>query len=333
MPKKIQRKTLTLSTLAQRFSDEPAAWQYLESLRWPNGPICPHCGSIDKSHYVEPKTETRQTRIGTKTFRRIWWCAECRKEFSVLVGTIFEDSKIPLRKWLQAVLELCGDKNGISSCELARKLDITQKSAWHMAHRIRKAFERPEAVKKLHGIVEADETYFGGKAKNMHKAKREQMITGTGAVNKVPVFSVVERGGEVRSQVVADVNSQTVRQPLKENVDPSAVLNTDTLPVYNTVGKEFAQHETVDYGAGEYVRKTAKGKAHINTAEGHFSQLKRPIDGTHHHVSAKHLDRYLAEFDLRYTTRKQEDGSRTEDLIKRAAGKRLMYGDLTHKAK
>ena len=190
MPKKTERKTLTISSIALKFSDEQAAYQYLESILWKNGVICPHCGTIDKAHYVEPKTETRTTRTGSKTYRRIWWCAECRKEFSVLVGTIFEDSKIPLSKWLLAVHELSADKNGISSCELARKLDITQKSAWHMAHRIRLAFARPEVTTKLQGTVEADETYFGGKAKFMHKDRREKMITARGTVGKVPVFSV-----------------------------------------------------------------------------------------------------------------------------------------------
>lgn len=327
MPKKHARKTLTLSALAKQYSDEEAAYKYFENLLWSNGIVCPHCGAIDKAHYVEPKTETRTTRIGTKTYRRIWWCAECRKEFSVLVGTIFEDSKIPLSKWLLAFQELCSDKNGISSCELARKLGITQKSAWHLAHRIRYAIARSSFSTKLTGTVEADETYFGGAAKNMHSAKRERMITGRGTVAKVPVFSIVERGGEVRSQVMENVTGQNVKQELVEQVDSSATLNTDTSTVYPQAGKEFAAHQTVDHGAGEYVRKTANGKAHINTAEGHFSQLKRSIDGTHHHVSAKHLDRYLAEFDYRYSTRKQDDGARFQDAMKRAIGKRLTYAN------
>ncbi len=332
MPKKNERKTLTLSALAKAYSDEEAAYQYLEKLCWSNGVVCPHCGSVDKAHYIEPKTDIRTTRTGTKTYRRIWWCAECRKEFSVLVGTIFEDSKIPLSKWLLAFQELCGDKNGISSCELARKLDITQKSAWHMAHRIRYAISRSPVAEKLNGTVEADETYFGGTAKNMHKAKREKMISGRGTVGKVPVFSVVERGGEVRSQVMPNVNGKNVEKALTQNVEKSATLNTDTSTVYPQAGALFAKHETMDHGAGEYVCKTENGKAHINTAEGHFSQLKRSIDGTHHHVSAKHLDRYLAEFDYRYTTRQQDDGTRTQDAIRRAVGKRLKYSAVTAKA-
>jgi transposase-like protein len=321
MPKKIERKTLTLSAIAKQFSDEEEAYKYVEQIRWANGIVCPHCGSVNKAYYLEPKEGQRKTRTGKKTYRRVWKCAECHEQFSVLVGTIFEDSKIPLSKWLLAVHEICADKNGVSSMELARKLDITQKSAWFMAHRIRYALDRSPLSDMLKGTVEADETYMGGKAKNMHKAKREQEIQGRGTVGKTPVFSMVVRNGEVRSQVLGEVNSETVRQPLKANIDAQAILNTDTSPVYNQVGKEFAAHETVDHGKEEYVR----GDAHINTAEGYFSQLKRSIDGTHHHVSDKHLPRYLVEFDYRYSTRKEEDGKRTEDAIKRTVGKRLTY--------
>jgi transposase-like protein len=321
MPKKIERKTLTLSAISKQFSDEEAAYKYVEKTRWANGVVCPHCGSVDHAHYLEPKNGTRATRTGRKSYRRVWKCADCHEQFSVLVGTIFEDSKIPLSKWLLAVQEISADKNGVSSMELARKLGITQKSAWFMAHRIRYALNGFPLCEMLKGTVEADETYFGGKVRNMHKAKREQVIQGRGTVGKTPVFSMVARGGDVRSQVLGAVDGESVQQPLKENVDAQAVLNTDTSPVYNQVGKEFAKHETVDHGKEEYVR----GAAHINTAEGYFSQLKRSIYGTHHHVSEKHLPRYLAEFDFRYSTRKDEDGTRIENAIKRVAGKRLTY--------
>jgi transposase-like protein len=321
MPKKIERKTLTLSAIAKQFSDEEEAYKYVEQIRWANGIVCPHCGSVNKAYYLEPKEGQRKTRMGKKTYRRVWKCAECHEQFSVLVGTIFEDSKIPLSKWLLAINEMCADKNGVSSLGLARKLGITQKSAWFMGHRIRYAMTRAPLSDKLQGTVEADETYFGGKAENMHQSKRERVIQGRGTVGKVPVFSVVERGGEVRSQTMKNVTGKNVEKALNENVDHSATLMTDTSSVYPQLGKEFASHETVDHSAGEYVR----GKAHINSAEGHFSQLKRSIDGTHHHVSEKHLDRYLAEFDFRYTTRKEEDGHRTKKTIERIAGKRLTY--------
>ncbi len=324
MAKKIERKALTLSTMAKQFSDEEEAYKYVEKTRWANGVVCPHCGSIDRAYYLEPQNGTRTTRTGRKTYRRVWKCAECHEQFSALVGTIFEDSKIPLSKWLLAVLEISADKNGVSSMELSRKLGITQKSAWFMAHRIRYAQNGFPLSEMLKGTVEVDETYIGGKARNMHRARREQVIQGRGTVGKVPVFSMVERGGEVRSQVLGVIDGESVRQPLKENVDAKATLNTDTSPVYNSVGKEFATHETVDHAREEYVR----GAAHINTAEGYFSQLKRSIDGTHHHVSEKHLPRYLAEFDFRYSTRKDEDGTRIEKTIKRVAGKRLTYKEI-----
>jgi len=325
MPKKIEKKTLTLDKIAKLYSDEEAAYKHFESIRWPNGPICPHCGVIDSAYYLEPKEGHRVTSTGKISYRRLWKCAECREPFSVLVGTIFEGSKIALAKWLLAFHEVCADKNGISSHELGRKLDITQKSAWFMLHRIRYCLARNGNLDKMTGTVEADETYFGGEAKNMHKSVRKEKITGRGAKNKIAVFAVVERGGEVRSQVMKNVNGDNIRDVLKAHVDESANLMTDTSTVYPKAGKEFASHEAVDHSADEYVR----GSAYTNTAEGHFSQLKRSIDGTHHHVSEKHLDRYLAEFDYRYSTRKDEDGERTEKTIRRAAGKRLTYKELT----
>ncbi len=324
MPKKIERKTLTLSAIAKQFSDEEEAYKYVEKTRWVNGVVCPHCGSIDHAHYLEPQNGTRMTRTGRKTYRRVWKCADCHEQFSVLVGTIFEDSKIPLSKWLLAVQEITSDKNGVSSMELSRKLGVTQKSAWFMAHRIRYAQNGFPLSEMLKGTVEADETYIGGKARNMHRAKREQVIQGRGTVGKTAVLAMVERGGDARSQALTDVNSDTVKQPIAANVDKYATLNTDTSPVYNKVGKEFAKHEKVDHAKEEYVR----GAAHINTAEGYFSQLKRSIDGTHHHVSGKHLPRYLAEFDFRYSTRKDEDGIQFEKTIKRIAGKRLTYKEI-----
>jgi len=189
MPKKIEKTTLTLSKIAKMYSDEEAAYLELERIQWKNGVVCPHCGSIDQSKYMAPRSDTeRKTRTGKATYRRVWQCDVCRKQFSVLVGTIFEDSRIPLSKWLLAFHELSADKNGISSHELARRLDITQKSAWHMSQRIRYALALPPLRNKLQGTVEADETYFGGEAKNMHKAKREKTIQGRGISGKTPSF-------------------------------------------------------------------------------------------------------------------------------------------------
>lgn len=196
----LEALTLNLSTIGKYFSDEEAAYELIEKLRWTQGPICPHCGSVNRSYFLTPINGYRKTRTGRTTYRRVWKCADCRQQFSVLVGTIFEDSKIPLSKWLLAIHMMCQGKNGVSAHELYRTLDITYKSAWFMAHRIRYAMARPPLVDqlaavaeedKLDGIVEADETYIGGKA----KGKR-----GRGAANKTPVVSLVERGGDVRSQ-------------------------------------------------------------------------------------------------------------------------------------
>lgn len=303
---------LNLSTIAKHFSDEEAAYELIKSIRWPHGTVCPHCGSVDHSYFLTPLNGYRTTSTGKKTYRRVWKCADCRQQFSVLVGTIFEDSKIPLSKWLLAIHLLCQGKNGVSAHELHRTLDITYKSAWFLAHRIRYAMAREPLASKLEGIVEADETYIGGKA----HGKR-----GRGAANKTPVVSLVERDGEVRSQVMEHVTGKNIKETLEAQVSKDAHLMTDELNVYREPGKAFASHETVEHGKGEYVR----GRAHINTAEGYFSQLKRSIDGTHHHVSAYHLHRYVGEFDYRYNTRKFTDSERTQQAIRMTTGKRLTY--------
>jgi transposase-like protein len=308
-----------LSQLAKGFSDEDEAYRLMERIRWPGGRVvCPHCGVVGKAYYLEPKDGHRTTRTGKTTHRRVWKCAECRQQFSVLVGTIFEDSRVPLSKWLLAVHMMCADKNGVAAYELHRTLGVAYRTAWFMAHRIREAMKLPPLVDKLAGTVEADETYIGGKA----KGKR-----GRGALNKVPVVTLVERDGEARSQAMHAVTSANIDAVLSEQVDEQATIFTDELNVYTTPGKKFAAHETVAHGKGEYSR----GEVHINTAEGYFSQLKRSIDGTHHHVSERHLPRYLAEFDYRYSTRKMKDGVRTEQTIRRAAGKRLRYQVTVHR--
>ena len=220
MPKKIEKTTLTMTSIAKFYSDENEAYKEFERILWKDGVVCPHCKSVNQSKFMTPHDDKeRQTRTGNTTYRRVWQCDICHKQFSVLVGSVFEDSRIPVSKWLMAFQEMSSDKNGISSYELARKLDITQKSAWHMSQRIRYALTMPPLSNKLKGTVEVDETYFGGKAKNMHKSKREKVIQGRGTVGKTPVFSILERGGEVRSQVLENVNSQTVKEPLLNNVE------------------------------------------------------------------------------------------------------------------
>ncbi len=314
---------LTLSTIAKRFSDEAEAYKFVESIRWPNGPVCPHCGSINHAYFLTPKDGARKTRTGSTSARRVWKCAEknCRKQFSVLKGSIFEDSKVPLSKWLLAFHLMCSDKNGTAAYELHRTLNLDRKTAWFLAMRIRFAMQQEPLASKLAGVVEVDETYMGGAAKNMHKAERERRIHGSGAVDKTPVVSLVQRGGQVRSQVMHNVTGAKLRQTLRDQVEPEARIMSDTFSGYRRVGEDFASHETVNHLAGEYVR----GDVYTNSAEGYFSQLKLSIDGTHHHVSDRHLWRYLGEFDFRFNTRKMKDGERTKKAIQQAGGKRLTY--------
>ncbi len=305
---------LNRSNLAKHFSDEEAAYGLVEKMRWPHGPICPHCGIVDDATYLAPKDGPRKTSTGKVSYRRVWQCNECRKQFSVLVGTVFEDSKIPLSKWLLAMHMMQAGKNGVAALELHRTLGITYKSAWFMAHRIRYAMGETPFVEKMKGIVEVDETYIGG----VEKGKRGRPGKDS---KKTPVVSLVERGGNVRSKVVTDVSGATLKEVLDTNINPDTRLMTDSFRAYREPGKAFASHETVDHGKDEYVR----GDVYTNTAEGYFSQLKRSIDGTHHSVSEKHLPSYLGEFDYRYNTRKMKDGERTEKAIQQTAGKRLRY--------
>ena len=190
---------LNIAKIMNRFQDEGEAYRFIESIRWPNGPICPHCGSINHAYYLNPKNGARKTRTGSTSARRVWKCADCRKQFSVLVGTIFADSKIPLRTWILAFYMMCSDKNGTASYEMHRTLGLDRKTAWFLTMRIRHAMAQ-EPLKKLVGIIEADETYMGGEAKNMHAKDRERRIRGRGGVGKTPVVALVERGGSVRSQ-------------------------------------------------------------------------------------------------------------------------------------
>jgi transposase-like protein len=297
--------------LDPRFTDPVAAAEYLESIRWPNRVTCPHCGEAKREPY----------RLKSKaTKRRLWKCRrnECRKQFTVTVGTIFEASHIPLNKWLAAFYLLCSSKKGMSAHQLHRMLGVTYKTAWFMFHRIREAMRDPAFTSRLSGTVEADETYLGG--------KRRDSGTGRGTKNKTPVMTLVERDGRARSFRMANVTAAELGGVIREHVDMSrSRLMTDEWLGYRKVGKEFTEQLTVAHGSGEYVR----GDAHVNTAEGYFANLKRGVNGIYHHVSRAHLDRYLAEFDFRWNARHVSDSRRTIAALSQTEGKRLKYRDST----
>lgn len=312
MTSKQKPADLTLMEITRRFSTEEAARDYFERLRWPNGPVCAHCGNVaqDRIYKVTPNPE-KKIRAG------LYKCAECKEQFTVTVGTVCEDSHIPLNKWLIAFYMMCASKTQISALQVQRHLELgSYRSAWFMCHRIRFALKEIEPNDQLTGTVEADETYIGGKRRGMGRRY---------VGNKTAVVSLVERGGRVRSQVVHKVTGDALGLLLKQHVAQSAHLNTDELPAYRKPGRNFASHDTVNHSIEEYARRDKSGRlATTNTAEGFFGNSKRSLDGTHHHVSGKHLPLYLAELDYKYNTRKVSDGARTVNGIQGMSGKRLM---------
>jgi len=287
------------------FIDETKAREWLEARVWPHGPACPHCGVVGNATLMKGKSH----RPG------LYQCNACREPFTVTVGTLYERSKIPLHKWLAATHLLMASKKGMSALQISRMLGLPYKTAWFMMHRIRESL-KPSPSDALGGtnkVVEADESYVGGKAKN--RAHREP-------APKKAVFSLVERDGEVRSFHVANVSAQTLRPIIVKQTDCASYLMTDESTVYPTLGKEFAGHGTVNHSANEYARAKFW---HTNTAENYFSLLKRGIYGVYHHVSEAHLHRYTAEFDFRYNTRKISDRERLERAVPGIVGKRLTY--------
>jgi transposase-like protein len=296
---------------AAHFHSEEAAYAFIETRIWTNGRPCPHCGVVDRSGPLSGKS----TRIG------VYKCYACRKPFTVKVGTVFESSHIKLHVWLQAMHLLASSKKGISTNQLCRILGVTLQTAWFLSHRIREAMtdlhigEDGGPLGGQNKVVEADETYVGGKAKNRKNHVPPKEI----------VVSLVERGGKVRSRHVADVTGATLHDAMVTQIDKASYLMTDEAPVYGKIGEEFAGHGTVNHSAEEYVRAYFW---HTNTVEGYFSILKRGIIGTYHHVSATHLHRYLAEFDFRYNQRIAlgvDDVTRTDKIVQGVVGKRLTY--------
>lgn len=308
----------TTDLTAKIFHDEGAARAHFEALRWPQGPVCPHCGVVDNATEMKGRT----TRPGLYKCKE----RECRKPFSATMGTVYERSHIPLHKWLLATHLMVSSKKGISAHQLFRMLGFgSYKTAWFMAMRIREAMN-PAAPPPIGGdgkVVEVDETYIGGKESNKHANKRGAKNDAFGA--KQAVLTLVERDGSARSFHVANVTAKTLRPIIAKTASKASHLMTDGARMYPAVGREFSAHSVVDHAAGEYVRH---GFHHSNTVENFFSILKRGITGTFHHVSEAHLARYLCEFDFRYSNREGlgvTDAMRAAEAVKGVVGKRLTY--------
>ena len=323
----------TVMTLAKEIKSEADAYAYMERMRWPDGPVCPHCASRERHYFLTPKTKdadnvaARKTTRGTMTQRRVWKCKTCRKQFSVTTGTVFHGTKVPLHTWLMVVFEMCANKNGVAAREIARKYGVAPKTAWFMTNRLREAMKDLAPERLISGVVVADETFIGPTPRFQHGYKPVKGGQGTMRADKVAVVSLIEKeSGQVRSRVIPNVTGDNLRSVLHEHVSlPHSVLHTDGEKSYRQVGPQFREHHTVNHMAGEYVR----GDVTTNQAENYFSQLKRSLDGTHHHVSRKHLQRYLHEFDFRYSTRDLTDTERMQRLMGRSGGKRLSYRPLT----
>jgi transposase-like protein len=305
----------TLIETIRYFSDPDRCVAFMVSIRWADGVVCPHCGS--RAHYY-------------LTTRRIWKCKGCKKQFSAKVGTVMEESPLGLDVWFTAMWLLANAKNGISSHELHRALGITQKSAWFVLHRIRLALSAGSFEKKLVGVVEADETYIGGRISNMHKDKKEKMPKGRGTVGKAIVMGILERGTEgklssVRAKVIQDIRRETLHGEVRENVNEGSSIFTDSLASYQGLEAEYV-HQFVDH-AVQYV----DGIVHTNGLENFWSLLKRTVRGTYTHIDPDHLFRYLDEQAYRFNNRKDDDQGRFVQAVGSVSGKRLTYKELIGK--
>ena len=303
------------------FHDEAAAFEYVESILWAGGPVCPHCGECERINDLKgvrskpsKKNPEGVVRYGLKK------CYSCRKQFTVKVGTVFESSHVPLHKWLQATFLMVSSKKGISAHQLHRVLEVTYKTAWFMAHRLREAMRdgNLDVFGGNGGDVEVDETFIG----HDQTVKPKHSKKGRGYAHKHKVLALVDRQtGRARSMVVDDLKASTLVPILKENIDRETRILTDEAGQYKFLNKDFDGHDFVRHGQGEYGR----GRVHTNTIEGYFSIFKRGMKGVYQHCAKKHLHRYLAEYDFRYNERDITDSERSEAALRGVVGKRLTY--------
>jgi len=302
-----QKLPTTLQEAIQYFSDKQRSLDFMIAMRWPHGPICPRC---QDKEYNFLKT------------RSLWECKGCKKQYSVKVGTIFEDSAIKLDKWICAMWLIVNSKNGVSSYEVARSLGVTQKTAWFMMHRIRLALQKGSIDRKLMGEVEVDETYIGGEARNMHADKRLKTLRTEGRFRKAVVVGMLERQGEVRTAAINTASGKLLKEHVNKHVLPGSTLYSDEWRAYQKIGQDYA-HKVINH-AETYVR----GNVHTNSIENFWSLLKRGIKGTYVSVEPFHLFRYLDEQSFRFNTRKDNDQGRFMDAMASIVGKRVTYEQL-----
>jgi transposase-like protein len=311
---KIQNRStkddIIINQIPAACSDEKLAVEFMEKQRWANGCYCPSCASVNVYQMMDIRTAERQINYR-------WRCRDCAKQYTVRTGTVFEDSKIPLKFWCFAFWRASTSKKGVSALEIHRQTGLSYKSALFMLNRIRYAMA-DSVTDPLKGDVEVDETYVGGKPRYKGQSKRGR------GTNKQPVVALVERQGSVKTKPVANVTGKTLKKIITDNVCPTSRIITDENPSYNGIGAQYkGGHESVCHSAKEYVR----GDIHSNTVESFFALVKRGLNGIYHAVSKEHLHRYLSEFEFRYNHRELEDGERTIKAIQASEGKRLLYKD------